>query len=502
MLRRIAQGLPLVGALLCALTLFSGQGILPGFPPGVFLSRSALDGHGALSCSYTPITTATQSVAYTGATPSTSGGTPAYVYSISAGTLPTGFSLNTSTGVISGTDSSVETKTGIQLLVTDNVSATANCGGTFTITVSASTVIAHIEQGTCTIASGAATCTWNPASSYAFVVANTILIWNGENTSNSSAVNDVRDSATITVTNTTTITAARTTSPAYTLAVNFTLIEFSSGVNSVQAGDITIAAGGGATNTATISTVGANAFVLYQGCRFSISVGNAQPICAVALTNTTTVTATVDANASATQIVRYMVADLGTAIVTAVQPQAASMSATGTSGTDTITSVTTGNAILVYGGVSRALSGTATFASQNYENVLTNATTVTKTRSGTGTNARTDFYTVVSLAASALNGSVQHSTVALSAQTSNTSSAFSAVTLAKSFVNWGNFLAAGNSNVSQTAMSFTSTTQVTATVNAAGSPTAAFSVVQFNFLLKRDIDPANDNLPVGINAAA
>lgn len=96
-------------------------------------------GGASLSCSYTPITAATYNVAYTGASPSGSGGTPAYTFS-QTGTLPPGFTLNTSTGVISGTDtvdSGGATYPGIQVKVTDSVSANANCGSSFTITVSA-----------------------------------------------------------------------------------------------------------------------------------------------------------------------------------------------------------------------------------------------------------------------------------------------------------------------------------------------------------------------------
>ena len=89
----------------------------------------------SLSCSYAPVTTATQNVAYTGATPSASGGTPGYTYS-ETGSLPPGFSLNTGTGVISGTDTGTGTYPGIQLIVTDSASNTANCGSSFTITVS------------------------------------------------------------------------------------------------------------------------------------------------------------------------------------------------------------------------------------------------------------------------------------------------------------------------------------------------------------------------------
>lgn len=92
-----------------------------------------------LSCNYTPVTSATYNVAYTGATPSASGGTPAYTFS-QTGTLPPGFSINTGTGVISGTDSvdsGGATYPGLQVKVTDSLSTVVNCGASFTITVAA-----------------------------------------------------------------------------------------------------------------------------------------------------------------------------------------------------------------------------------------------------------------------------------------------------------------------------------------------------------------------------
>ena len=94
-----------------------------------------------LSCSYTPVTSATYNVAYTGATPSPSGGSGSYTsYANTGSSLPPGITLNTSTGVLSGTDSTDSggaTYPGIQLQVTDSLSNTANCGTSFTITVAA-----------------------------------------------------------------------------------------------------------------------------------------------------------------------------------------------------------------------------------------------------------------------------------------------------------------------------------------------------------------------------
>lgn len=91
----------------------------------------------ALACTYTPVTSATYNVAYTGATPSASGGVPSYTFS-ETGTLPTGFTLASSTGIISGTDSTDSggaTYPGIQVKVTDSASSVVNCGSSFTITV-------------------------------------------------------------------------------------------------------------------------------------------------------------------------------------------------------------------------------------------------------------------------------------------------------------------------------------------------------------------------------
>ncbi len=67
---------------------------------------------------------ATQDVPYT-FTPFTGGGVPAYTYSISSGSLNAGLSLNTSTGVISGTPTVVATSS-FTLRVTDSVGTIAN----------------------------------------------------------------------------------------------------------------------------------------------------------------------------------------------------------------------------------------------------------------------------------------------------------------------------------------------------------------------------------------
>lgn len=89
----------------------------------------------SLSCSYTPVSSGTQSAPYVGATPSASGGTPSYTFS-ETGSLPSGLTINSSTGIISGTPSVSGSFPSIQVKVTDNVSSVANCGSVFTLTIS------------------------------------------------------------------------------------------------------------------------------------------------------------------------------------------------------------------------------------------------------------------------------------------------------------------------------------------------------------------------------
>lgn len=78
----------------------------------------------------------TVGIAYTHTFPA-SGGTPPYTFAIVAGALPTGLSLNTSTGVVSGTPTTVGTFP-FTIQVTDSLgsSSTANCS----ITINASTL--------------------------------------------------------------------------------------------------------------------------------------------------------------------------------------------------------------------------------------------------------------------------------------------------------------------------------------------------------------------------
>ncbi|WP_292237661.1 LamG-like jellyroll fold domain-containing protein [Mesorhizobium sp.] len=83
-------------------------------------------GGGALAIFGTPVTATQEDVPYAGFTVSATGGTAPYIFSVHTGTLPTGITLNSSTGVVSGTPTTIGTSTGIVIRVTDNVGATAD----------------------------------------------------------------------------------------------------------------------------------------------------------------------------------------------------------------------------------------------------------------------------------------------------------------------------------------------------------------------------------------
>ncbi|TIU02345.1 MAG: hypothetical protein E5W43_00955 [Mesorhizobium sp.] len=91
---------------------------------------------GALSINGTAVTSATEDTAYAGFTAVASGGSLPYTYSL-VGSWPPGISIDSSTGVVSGTPTHPGTYASLSVRVTDGVGATADMAA-FTITVAIS----------------------------------------------------------------------------------------------------------------------------------------------------------------------------------------------------------------------------------------------------------------------------------------------------------------------------------------------------------------------------
>lgn len=98
------------------------------------LRRGEPGGLLALSIAGTPVTAEVINVASAGFSVAGSGGLQPYAFSVAAGTLPTGITLNATTGAYAGTPTAAQTKTGIVIRVTDANGATADLAP-FTVVV-------------------------------------------------------------------------------------------------------------------------------------------------------------------------------------------------------------------------------------------------------------------------------------------------------------------------------------------------------------------------------
>lgn len=91
---------------------------------------------GALAIAGSPPASGNVGTPYSGVMTATGGSLSGYTYAIAAGSLPAGVTLKSATGVISGTPTLVQTKTGIRIKVTDSAGATA-ISAPFAIAISA-----------------------------------------------------------------------------------------------------------------------------------------------------------------------------------------------------------------------------------------------------------------------------------------------------------------------------------------------------------------------------
>lgn len=180
------------------------------------------------------------------------------------------------------------------------------------------------------------------------------IMWGGIACQNDTQADD--DLARITLTNGTTITATRVgNTTGHDVTIKGTVVEWDSDwIQSIQRGTITITNGGGASATATISSVTtANTYVAYLGHTHARAAGISMGIWpVVSLTNSTTVTATANAAPSASQdvVVSYEVVEFKSAVVDSIQYAQHTGTATGTTQDVTISAVTTGDCIVIPAG--------------------------------------------------------------------------------------------------------------------------------------------------------
>ncbi len=230
------------------------------------------------------------------------------------------------------------------------------------------------------------------------------------------------DFAYLQLTNSTTITATKNGATTGTVIITGYIVDADTTnlIKSIQQGTISISAITG-TGTATISSVtNANAathFLGFQDAIASAQTGEAYPRLSL---SGTTVTATV-ATAAAAGVVGYQIIEYQSSALTAnaVQNVSASSSSSVTSWTASITSVSTSNAISVFGGYTTA-SVALTMAVVCFYGSLTNGTTFTVNVNTGEAVAKIYNASIVEFKAGVLH-SLQRGTTTLTGVTSNTS---------------------------------------------------------------------------------
>jgi hypothetical protein len=235
------------------------------------------------------------------------------------------------------------------------------------------------------------------------------------------------------LTNGTTVTANRNSSSATdTVTVRGYVFEATTSlIASVQQGTITVSASS-ATGTATVSAT-TKGVVFYLGVTSNSSTASCTNFeCALDLSGTT-VTATRNST-TGDMIVGYVVVDFQSAAIQSIQQRSVTLTSNSVSSTDTISSVTTANTLLVW---NNHAPGTTVETSVYYNIVLTNGTTVTLTRTGTSTTTRTIKYTAVEFVSGVLNVKREGTTAVASAQSADTT--ISSVNTSKSVVSYGGF---------------------------------------------------------------
>jgi len=251
-------------------------------------------------------------------------------------------------------------------------------------------------------------------------------------------------------------------------------------IQSIQTGEITIAAGS-ASNTATITAVQTrNAVCFFGGWRSAdTSLATSEDYCRVSLTNSTTVTAQSSAaNAGSTRIVRYTVVEFKPFAIRRIQQGTITISGANATATATITAVNTARAFVVHQGQNHTVNQSDFNYNQGRLD-LTNTTTVTATKNATLNPSLVVGYVVVEFNAGIVK-SIQQGTANIAGSAATGDAAINAVVDGAALLvnnGWNIGAFAANQGNRMPAIYRTSTTNVRAERGTSGTSVT----VQYNF---------------------
>lgn len=339
-------------------------------------------------------------------------------------------------------------------------------------------IIDNIQQVSVTIGSGASS---NTATISSIDTSRTVLYWNGK-TVNTNSPNSQNLNVGVTLTNSTTITANRTGTGSVSVTVYLTAVQYkAAAIQSVQYGSQVISSGTSA--NATISSVNtSNAFALsLGGTRTGTGTTPQAYTGAVRLTGATTVECMWSTSGN-NPTPFFCVVEFKTGILaSAVQNFSVALTSV-SSNTATISSVTTTQTVLTYGGYTDTNSSTG-LQTNSPRVELTNATTITANKSSTAGSTSTFYGSVLEFSASLIK-SMQRGTIVISGSATNTATV-SSVSVTKTIIGYlGQEAASGTGGNVQEIIAYdiqTSGTIVTAGVNTTpgGNVTVSYEVAEF-----------------------
>lgn len=264
-------------------------------------------------------------------------------------------------------------------------------------------IIKSIQRGTITIASGANSNTATISSVDTTKAAVTLL---GFSSANDTAFDASQTLPAVVLTNATTVTASTGTSDGSNARiVSYEVVEFQSwAVTSIQTGTVTISNSTTvpSTNTATISSVDtARSALFFGGCTFddnSAVISNIYQN--LTLTNATTVTGRVSQGpgASSVSIGYFTIVQFALNIVRSVQQATITIATSQTTGTASISAVTTANCVFLFRGIevpNAAITGTTSDTTRYPYAYLSSSTQVSAVRGAASGALSSSIYVTV-----------------------------------------------------------------------------------------------------------